>query len=168
MCNPPSLPTRSNYGFDPLGLAKDPASLSRFQESEVIHCRWAMLGVAGALAVELLGFGGPGGTPVPLHRDGLRLYSLDPDDLGAEIAGIAARLLCDWGGAVLLGAPDGRSVELRVTGDRLTATPSWPGGRALTWDSPIRLGAVGTEVSRLLGDELGVSSARGLTVVTSP
>ena len=119
-------------------------------------------------AVELLGFGGPGGTPVPLHRDGLRLYSLDPDDLGAEIAGIAARLLCDWGGAVLLGAPDGRSVELRVTGDRLTATPSWPGGRALTWDSPIRLGAVGTEVSRLLGDELGVSSARGLTVVTSP
>lgn len=37
--------------------AKDPASLQRFTESEVIHCRWAMLGVAGALAVELLGFG---------------------------------------------------------------------------------------------------------------
>jgi len=52
---PDSLP--GNYGFDPLGLAKEPASLKRFQESEVIHCRWAMLGVAGALAVELLGFG---------------------------------------------------------------------------------------------------------------
>ena len=46
-----------NYGFDPLGLAKDPASLKRFQESEVIHCRWAMLGVAGCLGVEVLGYG---------------------------------------------------------------------------------------------------------------
>jgi light-harvesting complex I chlorophyll a/b binding protein 1 len=50
---PDSLP--GNYGFDPLGLAKDAGSLQRFQESEVIHGRWAMLGVAGALAVELLG-----------------------------------------------------------------------------------------------------------------
>jgi hypothetical protein len=50
-------PPRSNYGFDPLGLAKDSASLQRFTESEVIHGRWAMLGVAGSLAVELLGFG---------------------------------------------------------------------------------------------------------------
>jgi len=52
---PDTLP--GNYGFDPLGLAKEPASLKRFQESEVIHGRWAMLGVAGALAVEALGFG---------------------------------------------------------------------------------------------------------------
>jgi hypothetical protein len=37
--------------------AKDPASLQRFTESEVIHGRWAMLGVAGSLGVELLGFG---------------------------------------------------------------------------------------------------------------
>jgi hypothetical protein len=34
----------SDYGFDPLGLGKDPASLARFQEAEIIHCRWAMLG----------------------------------------------------------------------------------------------------------------------------
>lgn len=47
----------SNYGFDPLGLAKDPASLARFKESEVFHCRWAMLGAAGCLGVEALGFG---------------------------------------------------------------------------------------------------------------
>jgi light-harvesting complex I chlorophyll a/b binding protein 1 len=46
-----------NYGFDPLNLAREPASLARFRESEVIHGRWAMLGVAGALAVEVLGFG---------------------------------------------------------------------------------------------------------------
>ena len=44
-------------GFDPLGLAKDKASFQRFQEAEVFHGRWAMLGVAGSLGVELLGFG---------------------------------------------------------------------------------------------------------------
>lgn len=47
----------SNYGFDPLNLGKEPDSLKRFQEAELIHCRWAMLGTAGALAVELFGFG---------------------------------------------------------------------------------------------------------------
>ncbi|KAF6257240.1 light-harvesting protein of photosystem I [Scenedesmus sp. NREL 46B-D3] len=52
---PDNLP--GNYGFDPLGLSKDPASLTRFQESEVFHCRWAMLGAAGVLGVEALGFG---------------------------------------------------------------------------------------------------------------
>eukprot|EP00879_Flechtneria_rotunda_P001117 GHRR01001259.1.p1 GENE.GHRR01001259.1~~GHRR01001259.1.p1 ORF type:complete len:229 (+),score=73.04 GHRR01001259.1:86-772(+) len=52
---PDNLP--GNYGFDPLGLAKEPSSLQRFQEAEVIHCRWAMLGAAGVLGVEALGFG---------------------------------------------------------------------------------------------------------------
>eukprot|EP00191_Tetraselmis_sp_GSL018_P000668 CAMPEP_0177599770 /NCGR_PEP_ID=MMETSP0419_2-20121207/13197_1 /TAXON_ID=582737 /ORGANISM="Tetraselmis sp., Strain GSL018" /LENGTH=215 /DNA_ID=CAMNT_0019092579 /DNA_START=227 /DNA_END=874 /DNA_ORIENTATION=- len=46
-----------NYGFDPLKLGKTPTNLSRFRESEIIHCRWAMLGVAGSLAVEVLGLG---------------------------------------------------------------------------------------------------------------
>lgn len=45
------------FGFDPAELGKDPASLKRFQEAELIHCRWAMLGTAGALAPEVLGFG---------------------------------------------------------------------------------------------------------------
>jgi hypothetical protein len=52
---PDSLP--GNYGFDPLGLSKDEAGLKRFTEAEVIHCRWAMLGAAGVLGVEALGFG---------------------------------------------------------------------------------------------------------------
>merc|ERR1719456_2004806 len=55
---PPYLETVSgSYGFDPLGLGSTPADLARFQEAELIHARWAMLGVAGSLAVELLGFG---------------------------------------------------------------------------------------------------------------
>lgn len=49
-------PCRS-YGFDPFGLGQVPSNLQRFQEAELVHCRWAMLGAAGALAPELLGFG---------------------------------------------------------------------------------------------------------------
>lgn len=42
---------------DPLGLGTEPASLSRFVEGEVINGRWAMLGVAGMIGVEALGYG---------------------------------------------------------------------------------------------------------------
>ena len=45
---------RSDYGFDPLGLGKEPANLARFQEAELIHARWAMLGVSGAAGAEVI------------------------------------------------------------------------------------------------------------------
>lgn len=35
----------SDFGFDPLGLGAVPENLERFKESELIHCRWAMLAV---------------------------------------------------------------------------------------------------------------------------
>lgn len=41
----------------PFPPSAEPASLQRFQEAELIHCRWAMLGVAGCLGVEVLGQG---------------------------------------------------------------------------------------------------------------
>lgn len=53
-----SLP--GDFGFDPLGLL-DPVNSGGFiepkwlQYSEVIHCRWAMLGAAGCVAPEALG-----------------------------------------------------------------------------------------------------------------
>jgi len=47
----------ADFGFDPLGFGTDPAMLAKFREAELIHCRWAMLGVAGMLAVEVLGYG---------------------------------------------------------------------------------------------------------------
>lgn len=43
-----SLP--ANFGFDPLGLGANEERLKWFAESERVHCRWAMLGVAGILA----------------------------------------------------------------------------------------------------------------------
>ena len=42
---------------DPLGLGKTESSLERFTEAELMNGRWAMLGVAGALVPEVLGFG---------------------------------------------------------------------------------------------------------------
>lgn len=47
----------ASYGFDPLGFSSSVDLRDRFQESELIHSRWAMAGVAGVLAVELLGQG---------------------------------------------------------------------------------------------------------------
>ncbi|EIE20514.1 light harvesting complex protein I-20 [Coccomyxa subellipsoidea C-169] len=46
-----------SFGFDPFGLGSTPANLQRFQEAELVHSRWAMAGVAGALGAELLGQG---------------------------------------------------------------------------------------------------------------
>merc|ERR1719463_953804 len=40
-------------GFDPMGLGADPTALRWFRQSELMHARWAMLGVAGILVQEL-------------------------------------------------------------------------------------------------------------------
>jgi light-harvesting complex II chlorophyll a/b binding protein 6 len=40
-----SLP--GDYGFDPLGLGKDPSALKWYREAEIIHGRWAMTAVVG-------------------------------------------------------------------------------------------------------------------------
>lgn len=56
---PPYLDGSSpgDFGFDPLGLAEVPENFDRYKESELIHCRWAMLGVPGVLVPEALGLG---------------------------------------------------------------------------------------------------------------
>ncbi|XP_061359327.1 chlorophyll a-b binding protein 6, chloroplastic isoform X2 [Gastrolobium bilobum] len=46
-----------DFGFDPLRLGEVPENLERFKESELIHCRWAMLAVPGMLVPEALGLG---------------------------------------------------------------------------------------------------------------
>lgn len=54
----------ADFGFDPLGLL-DPVNSGGFitpewlKYSEVIHCRWAMLGAAGCIAPEVLAAGQP-------------------------------------------------------------------------------------------------------------
>jgi len=40
-------------GFDPMGLGSDPTALRWFRQSELMHARWAMLGVAGIITQEI-------------------------------------------------------------------------------------------------------------------
>ncbi|KAI8472383.1 MAG: light-harvesting chlorophyll-a/b protein of photosystem I [Monoraphidium minutum] len=71
-----SLP--GDFGFDPLGLL-DPVNSGGFitpewlQYSEVIHCRWAMLGAAGIMGQDALGALGaiPEGTHIEWWRTGV-------------------------------------------------------------------------------------------------
>lgn len=41
-------------GFDPLNLASEENALHWLRQAELVHCRWAMLGVAGILGTDLL------------------------------------------------------------------------------------------------------------------
>merc|ERR1719213_995884 len=47
-----SLP--GDYGFDPLGLGKDPQALKWYRQAELQHARWAMLAVAGIIVQSLV------------------------------------------------------------------------------------------------------------------
>ncbi|KAG1673534.1 hypothetical protein FOA52_003834 [Chlamydomonas sp. UWO 241] len=103
----------ANFGFDPLGLGKDKASLDRFRESEVIHGRWAMLGAAGVFAVELAGQGNWYDAPLWAVNGGAPTYlgTPVPFDLttitAVEVVGMAIaegrRAEADWTGRVYPG-----------------------------------------------------------------
>jgi hypothetical protein len=53
---------------DPLNLSENAGNLARFTESEVIHGRWAMLGVAGALALGVAATLGWGAVVLALRK----------------------------------------------------------------------------------------------------
>lgn len=46
-----------DFGFDPLGLGEDPKSLKWYVQAELIHCRFAMAGVAGILFTDVSSLG---------------------------------------------------------------------------------------------------------------
>lgn len=73
-----------SFGFDPLKLGETPANLERFQVAELINGRWAMLGVAGCLLPEILGFGNWIEAPLPYLNGGHGTYFgiENPLDLG--------------------------------------------------------------------------------------
>jgi len=42
-----------DFGFDPLGLGEEPAALKWYVQAELVHCRFAMAGVAGILVTDV-------------------------------------------------------------------------------------------------------------------
>lgn len=44
----------ADYGYDPLGLGKDPEKLEKYRAAELIHARWAMLGAVGCFTPEAI------------------------------------------------------------------------------------------------------------------
>ncbi|CAM0943939.1 unnamed protein product [Alopecurus aequalis] len=53
-----------DYGFDPLGLGEQPADLKWYVQAELVHCRFAMAGVAGILGTDLIRVSGISNLPL--------------------------------------------------------------------------------------------------------
>ncbi|KAG6438135.1 hypothetical protein SASPL_103071 [Salvia splendens] len=53
-----------DFGFNPLGLGEDPENLKWYVQAELVHARFAMAGVAGILATDLLRVTGISNLPV--------------------------------------------------------------------------------------------------------
>ncbi|KAJ1397395.1 Chlorophyll A-B binding protein [Sesbania bispinosa] len=53
-----------DFGFDPLGLGEDPESLRWYVQAELVHARFAMLGIFGILVTDLLRVTGASKIPV--------------------------------------------------------------------------------------------------------
>ncbi|VFQ81819.1 unnamed protein product [Cuscuta campestris] len=76
-----------DYGFDPLGLGKDPASLKWYREAELIHGRWAMAAVVGILV-------GQAWSGVPWFEAGADPGALAPFSFGSLLG--TQLLLMGW------------------------------------------------------------------------
>ncbi|XP_044346461.1 photosystem I chlorophyll a/b-binding protein 5, chloroplastic-like [Triticum aestivum] len=53
-----------DYGFDRLGLGEQPEDLKWYVQAELVHCRFAMAGVAGILGTDLIRVSGISNLPV--------------------------------------------------------------------------------------------------------
>ncbi|KAG2449203.1 hypothetical protein HYH02_005950 [Chlamydomonas schloesseri] len=124
-------------GFDPLGLSKEQASFAKYQEAELLHARWAMLGVVGCLVPEVLAMRGVDlGEPVWWKVGASKLNS----DLTLNWGGIEGFRIAGKQGigliaacqAVLMGGPEyARYVGIRSlepVGVFLPGDQNYPGG----------------------------------------
>lgn len=80
-----SLP--GDYGFDPLGLGRDPAALKWYREAEIIHGRWAMAAVVGI-------FVGQAWSGVPWFEAGADPSAIAPFSFGSLLG--TQLLLMGW------------------------------------------------------------------------
>ncbi|PKU74346.1 Chlorophyll a-b binding protein CP24 10A, chloroplastic [Dendrobium catenatum] len=92
-----SLP--GDYGFDPLGLGKDPAFLKWYREAELIHGRWAMAAVVGI-------FVGQAWSGIPWFEAGAAPGAVAPFSFGSLLG--TQLLLMGWVESKRWGYPGGK------------------------------------------------------------
>ncbi|MQL95984.1 hypothetical protein Taro_028649 [Colocasia esculenta] len=123
-----SLP--GDYGFDPLGLGKDPAFLKWYREAELIHGRWAMAAVVGI-------FVGQAWSGVSWFEAGADPSAIAPFSFGSLLG--TQLLLMGWVESkrwVDFFDPDSQSVEWATPWSRTaenfanaTGDQGYPGGK---------------------------------------
>lgn len=127
-----------DVGFDPLGLGREPENMEKYRELELLHARWAMLGVVGVAVPEVLDRAGVAdlGEPVWWRVGAAKMNSdiaLDYLGMGgfhiAGGSGIAIIAACQL---VLMGGPEyARYVgieSLIPVGVYLPGDINYPGG----------------------------------------
>ncbi|CAI0448519.1 unnamed protein product [Linum tenue] len=123
-----SLP--GDYGFDPLGLGKDPAFLKWYREAELIHGRWAMAAVVGI-------FVGQAWSGIPWFEAGAAPGAVAPFSFGTLLG--TQLLLMGWVESkrwVDFFNPDSQAVEWATPWSRTaenfanaTGEQGYPGGK---------------------------------------
>ncbi|GLJ53982.1 hypothetical protein SUGI_1154440 [Cryptomeria japonica] len=123
-----SLP--GDYGFDPLGLGRNPNQLKWYREAELIHGRWAMTAVVGI-------FVGQAWSGVPWFEAGAQPEALAPFSFGTLLG--TQLLLMGWVEGkrwVDFFNPESQSVEWATPWSRTadnfanaTGQQGYPGGK---------------------------------------
>ncbi|XP_020575874.1 chlorophyll a-b binding protein CP24 10A, chloroplastic [Phalaenopsis equestris] len=123
-----SLP--GDYGFDPLGLGKNPAFLKWYREAELIHGRWAMVAVVGILV-------GQAWSGIPWYEAGAAPGAISPFSFGSLLG--TQLLLMGWVESkrwVDYFNPDSQSVDWATPWSRsaenfanATGEQGYPGGK---------------------------------------
>ncbi|KAK6143698.1 hypothetical protein DH2020_024046 [Rehmannia glutinosa] len=119
-----------DYGFDPLGLGKDPAFLKWYREAELIHGRWAMAAVLGI-------FVGQAWSGIPWFEAGAAPGAVAPFSFGTLLG--TQLLLMGWVESkrwVDFFNPESQSVEWATPWSRTaenfanaTGEQGYPGGK---------------------------------------
>eukprot|EP00245_Coleochaete_scutata_P017339 TRINITY_DN8469_c0_g1_i1.p1 TRINITY_DN8469_c0_g1~~TRINITY_DN8469_c0_g1_i1.p1 ORF type:complete len:280 (+),score=73.85 TRINITY_DN8469_c0_g1_i1:153-992(+) len=111
-----------DYGYDPLGLGKKPQDFAKFQANELIHARWAMLGVLGAFLPEALNIAGANCGPEAVWwKTGALLLD------GGTLKYFGATIPVNLVAAVVLEAVLVGAIE-KFRADNTTTDPLYPGG----------------------------------------
>lgn len=139
-----------DYGFDPLGLGKDPAFLKWYREAELIHGRWAMTAIIGI-------FVGQAWSGIPWFEAGADPGAVAPFSFGTLLG--TQLLLMGWVESkrwVDFFDQDSQSVEWATPWPRTaenfanaTGEQGYPGGKLF---DPLSLGGT---------DQNGVSAGCG-------